>query len=280
MASTNSYLATWWDGGTTIRVRAVGANGPTGTATALAAADVQEMPEIACGPTACLVVGRTWDQAIWGRWLNLSGAATSARFAISNEAGTPGLVRVAYSDTAGTFTVAWTRGGIPQTTTLAAGATAIGTVRPVVAGRIGTQLDLAFNSGLNAFALASQGNASNIWTQSLDSLGAPLTATAAAISEVATTDGRPVIVANPSTRQFLILYRPTLQTLRTRFLGGTCARHLAVTASAAGKAGCVLRTPERGPGSSRHPPPALVYDVRASRPRDVRPPPTHHPRPR
>ena len=219
VASTGSYLATWWDGSSTIRVRAVGASGPTGTATVLAAADVQEMPEIACGPTACLVVGRTWDLAIWGRWLNLSGGATSARFAISHEAGTPGLARVAYSESAGTFTVAWTRGGVPQTTTLAAGATAIGTVRPVVTGRFGTQLDLAFNSGLNAFALAAQGSASNIWAQSLDSLGAPLTATAAAVSEVATTDGRPVIVANPSTRQFLVIYRPTAYTLRTRFLG-------------------------------------------------------------
>ena len=237
VASTNSYLATWWDGGTAIRVRAVGASGPTGTATALAAADVQELPEIACGPTACLVVGRTWDQAVWGRWLNLSGVATSARFSVSSEAGTPGLARVAYSETAGTFTVAWTRGGIPQTTTLAAGATTTGTVRPVVAGRLGTQLDLAFNSGLNAFALAAQGNASDIWTQSLDSLGAPLTAAAAAISEVATTDGRPVIVANPSTRQFLLVYRPTRYTLRTRFLGGTAPGTFALTVSKTGAGG-------------------------------------------
>ena len=199
----------------------MGASGPTGTATALAATDAQELPEIACGPTACLVVGRTWDQAIWGRWLNLSGAPTSARFTFSSEAGTPGLARVAYSETAGTFTVAWTRDGIPQTTRLAAGATTIGPIRPVVAGRAGTQVDLAFNSGLNAFALASQGSASDIWAQSLDSLGTPQTATAAAISEVATTDGRPIIVANPSASQFLIIYRPTLQTLRTRFLGGT-----------------------------------------------------------
>jgi hypothetical protein len=216
--SSNTFLTTWWDGGSTILVRTVGAGGPTGTVTALTASDAQELPEIACGPTACLVVGRTWDQLIWGRWLNLAGAATSTRFTIEQGAGTRDMARVAYSETMGTFTVAWTRGGIPQTTTLASGATSVGTIQPLVASRVGTQLDLAFNSALNVFGVAAQGNASDIWAQGLDSAGMPLTDPVAAISEAATTDGRPVIVANPSTSQFLVIYRPTLQTLRTRIV--------------------------------------------------------------
>ena len=194
LPSSNTFLTTWWDGASTIVVRAVGTGGPTGTATALTATDAQEMPEIACGPTACLVVGRTWDQLIWGRWLDLAGAATSARFTMEQGAGTRDMARVADSATAGTFTVAWTRSGIPQTTTLAAGSTTVGTIQPVVAGRVGTQLDLAFNSGLNRFGVAAQGNASDIWAQGLDSAGTPLTDAAAAVSEAATTDGRPVIV--------------------------------------------------------------------------------------
>ena len=126
--------------------------------------------------------------------------------------------RVAYSESAGTFTLAWTRDGIPQTTTLAAGATAVGTIQPIVASRVGTQLDLAFNSALNVFGVAAQGNASDIWAQGVDSVGTPLTGAVATVSEVATTDGRPVIVANPAAAQFLVIYRPTLQTLRTRIV--------------------------------------------------------------
>jgi hypothetical protein len=216
--SSNTFLTTWWDGASTILVRTVGASGPAGTATTLAASDAQELPEIACGPTACLVAGRTWDQLIWGRWLNLAGAATSARFTIEQGAGTRDWARVAYSDTAGTFTLAWTRDGIPQTATLSAGATAIGAIQPIVAGRVGTQLDVAFNNGLNVFGMAAQGNASDIWAQGLESAGMPLTDPVATVSEAATTDGRPVIVANPTTSQFLVIYRPTLQTLRTRIV--------------------------------------------------------------
>ena len=233
--SSNTFLTTWWDGASTILVRAVGASGPTGTATTLTASDVQEMPEIACGPTACLVVGRTWDQLIWGRWLNLSGTATSARFTIEQGASTArDWVRVAYSETAGAFTVAWTRGGIPQTTTLAPGATSAGTIQPVVAGRVGTQLDLAFNSALNVFGVAAQGNASDVWAQGLDSAGTPLAGAVAAVSEAATTDGRPVIVANPATAQFLVIYRPTLQTLRTRLVGGNAPSTVVLTVSTTG----------------------------------------------
>ena len=233
--SSNTFLATWWDGASTILVRTVGTSGPTGTATALTATDAQELPEIACGPTACLVVGRTWDQLIWGRWLNLSGTATSARFTIEQGTSTArDWVRVAYSETAGAFTVAWTRGGIPQTTTLASGATSAGTIQPIVASRVGTQLDLAFNSGLNVFGVAAQGNASDIWAQGLDSAGTPLTGAVAAVSEAATTDGRPVIVANPATAQFLVIYRPTLQTLRTRLVGGNAPSTVVLTVSTTG----------------------------------------------
>ena len=218
IASSNTFLTTWWDGGANILVRGVGPSGPTGTATALTAADTQELPEIACGPSACLVVGRTWDQVIWGRWISVSGAATSARFTIEQGSATREWARVAYSESAGTFTVAWVRAGIPQTTTLAAGATTVGAIQPVVAGQVGSQLDLAYNSELNVFAVAAQGNASTIWAQGADATGTPMTSAVLTVSEVATTDGRPVIVANPATRQFLVVYRPTLQTLRTRFL--------------------------------------------------------------
>ena len=221
LPNSNTFLTTWWDGASSIVLRTVGTGGPTGTAAALTATDAQELPEIACGQTACLVVGRTWDQLIWGRWVIPSGLTYGARFTIEQGAGTRDMARVAVSATTGTFTVAWTRNGIPQTTTLAAGSTTVGTIQPVVAGRAGSQLDLAFNVGLNAFGLAAQGNASDIWAQGLDSVGTPLTSAAAAVSEAATTDGRPVIVANATTSQFLVIYRPTLQTLRTRFVGAS-----------------------------------------------------------
>jgi hypothetical protein len=216
LPDSDTFLTTWWDGARTILVRAVGPGGPTGTATALTATDIQEMPDIACGPAACLVVGRTWDHLVWGRWLNLAGAATSARFTLEQGTRVRDWARVAYSETAATFTVAWTRAGIPQTTMLPAGATTVGMIQPVVAGRVGAQLDLAFNSGLDRFGVAAQGNAADIWVQGLDSAGTPWTDPAAAASEVATTDGRPVIVPNPLASQFLVIYRPTLQTLRTR----------------------------------------------------------------
>jgi len=218
VASSNTFLTTWWDGGANILVRGVGPSGPTGAATLLPASDTQELPEIACGPAACLVVGRTWNQAIWGRWVDLAGANPSARFTIEQGAGAREMAYVAYSETAGTFTVVWARDGIPQTTTLAAGATTGTPAQPVVAGLVGTQVGWAYNSGLSLFALAAQGNASTIWAQGVDATGTPLTGAVLTVSEVATTDGRPVVAANPLASQFLVLYRPTLQTLRTRLL--------------------------------------------------------------
>ena len=246
IASSNTFLTTWWDGGANILVRAVGPSGPTGAATALTAADTQELPEIACGPAACLVVGRTWDQVIWGRWLSVSGAATSARFTIEQGSATREWARVAYSESAGTFTVAWARAGIPQTTTFPAGATTVGTIQPVVTGKVGSQLDLAFNSGLNVFGVAAQGNASDIWAQGLDSVGTPMTSAVAAVSEVATTDGRPVIVANPSTSQFLVMYRPTLQTLRTRLLGSSAPSTYSLAVSTTGTGGGMVTSNPAG----------------------------------
>jgi hypothetical protein len=218
VASSNTFLTTWWDGGANILVRGVGPSGPTGAATLLPASDTQELPEIACGPTACLVVGRTWNQVIWGRWVDLAGANPGARFTIEQGAGAREMARVAYSDTTGTFTVVWARDGIPQTTTLVASATTGTPVQPVVAGQVGTQVGWAYNSGLNVFALVAQGSGSAIWAQGVDATGTPLTGAALTVSEVATTDGRPVVAANPLASQFLVLYRPTLQTLRTRIV--------------------------------------------------------------
>ena len=127
-------------------------------------------------------------------------------------------MRVAYSETAGAFTVAWARGGIPQTTTLAPGATSAGTIQPIVASRVGTQLDLAFNSALNVFGVAAQGNASDVWAQGLDSAGTPLAGAVAAVSEAATTDGRPVMVANPAAASSSSSTGPRSRRLRTRIV--------------------------------------------------------------
>ena len=244
VASSNTFLATWWDGGANILVRGVGPGGTTGAATVLAASDTQELPEIACGPTACLVVGQTWSQAIWGRWLDPAGASPSARFTIEQGTGAREMARVAYSETAGTFTVVWTRDGIPQTTTLTPGGTTGTPIRPVVTGQVGTQLGWAYNSTLNGFALAAQGNASAVWAHGVEATGTPQTGAMLAVSDVATTDGRPVVAANPLAGQFLVVYRPTLQTLRTRLLGSSAPPASLLTVSTTGTgSGTVTSSP-------------------------------------
>ena len=150
--------------------------------------------------------------------MDLAGANPGARFTIEQGAGAREMARVAYSQTAGTFTVVWARDGIPQTTTLVARATTGTPVQPVVAGQVGTQVGWAYNSGLNLFAVAAQGSGSAVWAQGVDATGTPLTGAVLTVSEMATADGRPVVAANPLASQFLVLYRPTLQTLRTRIV--------------------------------------------------------------
>jgi hypothetical protein len=222
VSSSNTFLSTWWDGGSNVLIRSVGASGVNPSASTLVTdSATPELPDIACGTSSCLVVGRTWGNTIWARWVDLNGAATTARFNIeSGGSSARSMARVAYNSTQATWVVAWVRDNIPQTTTVAAGAVTVGTIQPVVPGRVGSELDLAYNAGLNAFGIAAQGGSADIWAQGLDGAGAPLSGAVVTASNAATTDGIPVLAANPSGTQFLVVYRPTTTTLRMQLLGG------------------------------------------------------------
>ncbi|MCX6545572.1 MAG: hypothetical protein NTV05_14320 [Acidobacteria bacterium] len=227
--SSNTFLTTWWDGASHVMIRSIGESGPVAAAsTLITETAIPELPEIACGPSACLVVGRTWTNAIWARWVDLTGTATTARFDIeSGGSSARSMARVAYNSTQTTWVVAWVRDDIPQTTTVAAGAVTAGTIQPVVPSGTGSQLDLAFNNGLDAFGIVAQGASSDIWAQGLDGAGTPFNGTVLTASTVPTTDGIPALTANPSAGQFLVVYRPTITTLRVQLLGEVASSGLA-----------------------------------------------------
>ena len=217
LSGTNGFLATWWDGGQQIMVRAINTGGVTAAATALTTGEVHDQPDIACSPTACLVVGHTWSNLIWGRWTDLTGAPTSARFTIESGGGTRGVPHVQYSPTPAQFVVSWISNGIPVVATQAPGAITSPTATALVSGRAGTAQDLTYNSGVDLFGVVVQGAAQDVWGRPLTNGGAPL-ASGFTVSTVpvTTNSGLPAITSNPTTGDFLVVYTPDFIALRAQ----------------------------------------------------------------
>jgi hypothetical protein len=209
------YLVTWWDrpggGAAQAFARSLTIDGTLGPVVTLASGPSWHLrPEIACGPAGCLAVGETASggtEGIWARFLTTSGSAASSLFHLQLGSRTHRLPRVDFGPLANTYLVTWVRNARPVAGVLAQGVAdqpSISSLDPAKTAETGA---LAHNPTTDRFAVAMQGHAADIWAQGLTGAGEPFTQPFVTVSGGSVLQGKPVVAANPTLGEFLIVYR-------------------------------------------------------------------------
>ena len=181
--SRGHHLVAWWDSivnaGQSF-VRTVRADGTLGNIVTLTGnlADVFDSPEVVCGATECLVVGKHYNDTTrrfgaWGRWLDLDGNPVGGTFFFEQNTDIHDMIGVAYTPARNHYQLAWVRaGGFAETVVVTPGATT-GFSSYLITSTLGAAR-IAYNAGSDSFSTFLNGWNYDVFARELSGSGAPI----------------------------------------------------------------------------------------------------------
>ena len=215
--STGVYLVPWWDAPglpsqaflRTLRID--GSMGPVIRLNPIAGGEAHEFPDVSCGATECLAVGKydndgAMRRGLWGLWLDFNGTPTSPTFYFDVATSLHDDAQVEYSPTQNVYVITWTEDfGNMKGLRVAPGATP-DLSEFVTSAALGGQSNFLYNSGTQTFGMVTAGWNFDIYALQLDALGNP-TGSNVPVSNASVSDSRTALAANPELGQFLAIYR-------------------------------------------------------------------------